>query len=99
MQLITEANLILLNEDRCTGMYTWSQDQRKSVINYMLVNKEMYKYYESMHIDENQEIIDLSDHNLITVNLNIGGESESHGSKTEWKITEYYKTDKESLKK
>ena len=59
----------------------------------------MYKYYESIHSDENQEIINLSDHNLITVNLNISGASESHGKKAEWRITEYHKTDEESLKK
>ncbi len=99
LQLITEANLILLNDDRCTGMYTWSQEPRKSVIDYVLVNNEMYTYYESMHIDERQEITDLSDHNLITVNLNIGGGNESYGNKAEWKTTEYYRTDEESLKK
>lgn len=58
LQLITETNLMLLNEDRCTAMHTWRKYQRKSVMEYVLVNNEMYKDYESMHINENQEIIE-----------------------------------------
>ena len=72
MDLITDHNVILLNEDSdCDGRYTWQQNKKRSVIDFVLVNKIMYTRYTSMHIDEKQEIVNLSDQNLITVNINI----------------------------
>ena len=72
MGLITDHNMILLNEDTdCDGRYTWQQNEIHSVIDFVLVNKIMYTRYTSMHIDEKQEIVNLSDQNLITVNINI----------------------------
>lgn len=58
---MTEHNMILLNDDsRCTGTYTWNRDQQKSVIDYVLVNQDMYNIYKWMNIDENQELTDIS---------------------------------------
>ena len=42
LSLMTDYNMILVNDDsRCIGTYTWSQDNRKSVIDYVLMNNTL----------------------------------------------------------
>lgn len=44
-------DLILLNNDSdCTGEYTWSRDQQKSVIGYVLISNGVYDMFHSMYI-------------------------------------------------
>ena len=50
----------------CEGEITWEQRGRKSVIDYILVNKNMHEKFIPMVIDEDREFCDLSDHNLMT---------------------------------
>ena len=65
--LIDKHTLVLLNgHPECEGEITWEQRGRKSVIDYILVNKNMHEKFISMVIDENREFCDLSDHNLMT---------------------------------
>lgn len=98
LDLMTEQNMILLNDDsRCIGTYTWSRDKQKSVIDYILVNQSMYNIYKWMNIDENQELVDISDHNLITLNFQVAQISQNFTRHGLWEYKEYYKTDSESL--
>ena len=63
--LIDKHNLILLNgHPECTGEITWEQKNKRSVIDYILVNKDMHESFISMNIDESKEVFDLSDHNI-----------------------------------
>ena len=58
--------MIMLNDThKCKGTYTWSRGQRKSVIDFVLVNSLAFGICDQMEIDEQQEKIDLTDHNLI----------------------------------
>ena len=47
------------------------QNENKSVIDFILVNNQMYNYFTEMCIDENKEQYDLSDHNLLTATFKI----------------------------
>ena len=64
--------LILLNlDEKCEGTYTWRRNDQKSVIAYALVNGLCYHLCSGMNIDKDREIFDLSDHNIITVELKL----------------------------
>ena len=98
MELINNNNLILLNiDEKCQGTYTWERGNQKSVIDLVIVNNEMYNYFEGMKIDEDKEKIDLSDHNLIQTKIKISTEAKNF-KKGIWEEYEYFKTDEESLK-
>ncbi|CAL4162554.1 unnamed protein product [Meganyctiphanes norvegica] len=65
-------DLILLNADeKCVGTYTRIRGTQKSAIDMVLVNDGFYKYCKDMNIDEKQEKLSFSDHNLISVTLRI----------------------------
>ena len=67
LDLIDNNNLILLNGHAdCKGEITWQQRERKSTIDYLMVDEEMHQRFKKMIIDEQQEEFDLSDHNMLT---------------------------------
>ena len=57
--------LTMLNDVKCEGVCTWSRNYQKSVIDYALATDKFYEKYYKMKIDEEQEEIDISDHNLL----------------------------------
>ena len=62
--------VIMLNDDtRCQGEYTWRKKEKKSLIDYALASEGLYDMFEGMEIDEEQTEFDLSDHNLLKVYL------------------------------
>ena len=76
---VNDFNLVMLNMDeRCKGKYTWCANDRKSVIDYMLVNGRMYNRLIGLEIDEEKENIDLSDHNLMQASFWYSIEKEKH---------------------
>ena len=48
------------SEAKCRGAYTRIERYYKNVIDYILVNEAMYKHYDSMKIDEDKLLYDLS---------------------------------------
>ena len=95
--------MTLLNADEmCDGLITRERNipahgiYEKSAIDFVLVNEEMYSWCESMKIDEEREIMRCSDHNLISIKLNIktgGGKT----SEARWEEGEYYRKDEIAL--
>lgn len=78
LEWINKYNLIILNCDsNCLGTYTWNSRNQRSVIDYILVNRKMYDHYKDMIIDENQEIIDVTDHSLIHARFMLSGETQT----------------------
>ena len=73
LNIMDKCNLIMMNLDdnKTTGAVTWQRAEQKSSIDYVLVNYKMYNKLKSMIIDEDREIIGISDHNLICVNIEI----------------------------
>lgn len=93
-------SMIMLNDDlQCEGMYTWSRNEQKSVIDYALCNKKFFDIYTSMKIDQEQEKVDISDHNLIEINFKVVKERNNKFRKTKWEKIEYYSTKAECLEK
>ena len=92
--------LIMLNDDcKCTGgEFTWSRNEQRSVIDYVLATNQVYRKFKSMHIDEEKDIFDMSDHNPIEVELIIK-EKKKKCERKEWVVKEYYKTDNNSLER
>lgn len=99
LDFVTEQGLIMLNADeKCTGIYTWSQRELKSAIDFVLVNEKFYDHYVNMYIDEKKDIFDLSDHNLITTNFTVQCDKPKF-NKNRWVENTYYRTDENSLNK
>ena len=85
IELMDNHSLILLNNDtNCKGLYTWSRKDQKSIIDYILVNKTMYDRFLDMNIDENKEILDISDHHLMTAKFRITNTRTTNGKRTKW---------------
>ena len=86
--IASKHNFIILNmDDRCKGKTTWERNQQKSTIDFVLINEEMSKITNKMNIDENKNIFDLSDHNLLELEI-IAGNSKIN-FKNKWTKTEY----------
>ena len=96
LEWMNDFNLILLNGDeKCEGQHTWTRNDQKSTIDYVLMNNNAYHIYESMKIDEEREEMDISDHNLTTVLLK---STEKHDfAKDSWEEIVYYSKKKEDL--
>ena len=72
-KLIEESGLLLMNiDEKCEGVYTWRRGESRSAIDLVLVNEKAFSIIQKMIIDENQEIIDLSDHCLVEVEMATG---------------------------
>ena len=98
LRWVNDYGLILLNGDeRCNGTYTWEARGQKSAIDFIIVNRAMYRYFSSMNIDENRLITDISDHNLIQTIWDIRGEENINYKKGKKKERIYCKTDPLSL--
>lgn len=94
--LVNSTNMVMLNcDDRCKGVYTWGRRGQRSAIDFVLANDKMYQYVCEMDIDENQEKFDLSDHNLITIQLMF--DVHINVSKARVEDQYYFRVDKESL--
>ena len=86
LQLMERHNMILLNDDPdCKGLITWQQGEKESVIDFCLMNEKMYKRYIRMNIDDQREIINTSDHNLMTITIRITRKSNTGRIKEEQK--------------
>ena len=78
--LTEKTNMEIINKtDLCTGIWTRVEGGKKSVIDYVLIEKEEMKCIEKMEIDERKEITPYtieegrkiySDHNVITIQAN-----------------------------
>ena len=79
----------LHSSDSTEGVITWRRGESESVIDFILVNNKMLKYFKSMHIDEDREQYDLSDHSLLSAVFSIKCEK-THQKSSKKKI-QYYK--------
>ena len=97
MDLIIECNITMLNDtDKCTGINTWSRGDQKSTIDFVLVNNKGYQTCEWMEIDETQDVFDLSDHNLIDIELKLNTIHHRFDKKYQWIEKECYNFDERS---
>ena len=87
LKLMNKRKLELINSgSKCSGLWTRivttdsENDERKSVLDYVLTNQKCYHKVELMHIDEDRNFVmqkyskdrvKESDHNAIIINLNL----------------------------
>ena len=74
-------NLHHLNQnEECIGTYMFNSSIGKSAIDHMVINDELMSSYKGMHIDENKELLNISDHCLVRAWFKLG-----KGEQTKWK--------------
>ena len=82
IQLVEKLNLEIINaHPKCQGLWTRQEGGKKSVLDYIIIDKEHVESIKEMNIDEEREITPYSqgeikgertytDHNMIKVNIN-----------------------------
>ena len=95
---LNDFRYVLLNgSEKCKGKITWSQRGMSSTIDFALVNDKMHQWIGGMMIDESKEICDLSDHNLIQIDIEIPSSDPLKSSDNTVVEREYYSTDNGKL--
>ena len=75
-------NLHHLNQsENCVGTYTFHSNKGRSAIDHMLANDRMYEEFRGMQIDEEKELLNISDHCLVRAWFQMGPKL-----RTNWKI-------------
>ena len=67
-----EYKLRIVNRDvQCKGKWTWTSGERRTIIDYVLVDSDIFQMAQNCEIDEDGRLDIGSDHNWITLELNI----------------------------
>jgi len=91
MDFVDKWNFSILNaDDRCDGLYTRVHRNERTVIDYYLVNEQMYERFEQMEIDEKKEKYDMSDHCYMSACFRMKRSKECE-EEAEVSIREYYR--------
>ena len=99
MEWTTNYDLVLMNTDiKCEGTITREKGEQKTAIDMVLMNRNLYEKCKTMKIDEERDIIDISDHNLISIELNVRQKSGHNYNKNKWIEEEFYKKGEDALK-
>lgn len=83
--------LRILNRDvMCDEIWTWSRKDKRTVLDYVLANEIMYSLAAKVTIHDDDEVTTGSDHNPVTVELNLCVASKPKVPKcqTGWKLTD-----------
>ena len=95
-RFVEDNGLVLLNaDDRCTGEYTWERGMQRSAIDLAITNQEGYSGFENMWIDEERDVLDISDHNLVAVNFR---RIKRNQPQNQWKKQVFYSLEAERLR-
>ena len=96
---INEFDLMLMNGDeKCEGTFTREQGNLKTAIDMVMVNRALYDKCKGMKIDEEKDVIDISDHNLISIEFKARQKCGNNFNKKKWREEECYKKDDSALK-
>ena len=88
----TNFDLVLMNSDKkCEGTITREKENKKTAIDMVLMNRKLYEKFKSMKIDEDRDILDISDHNLISIEFNARQKSGHNFNKKKGVEEEMYK--------
>ena len=59
--------MLLNTDERCEGLYTWERGDQRSAIDLVVVNEYFYSRFMKMEIDEERNMVEFSDHCMISV--------------------------------
>ena len=92
-------NLHHLNlSEKCIGKYTFHNNVGKSAIDHILVNDRLVEDFKGMFIDEEKELLNISDHCLVRAWFKVGPQPKTNWKKPEFKEIEWIKKGVDSLK-
>ena len=74
-------NLHHLNQsEKCVGKYTFHNNKGRSAIDHILVNDRLVEDFRGMYVDEEKELLNISDHCLVRAWFKVGPQP-----RTNWK--------------
>ena len=80
-----EYKLRIVNRDvQCKGKWTWTSGERRTIIDYVLVDSDIFQMAQNCEIDEDGRLDIGSDHNWITLELNIQFRKRERGGGSKW---------------
>ncbi len=86
-ELMEEMELVQVNgTSKCKGRWTWGRRDKKSVIDYVIADKEVFECIEKMWIDDDGIITIGSDHNFIEVTIEMMADRKQTEYEPNWKI-------------
>ena len=91
-------DLTLMNGDsKCEGIYTRSRLGIDTAIDMVLMNRRLYETCRGVKIDEDRDVMQISDHNLVSVEFNARTKSGYKFGK-KWIMGEYYRKGEDAMK-
>ena len=98
-RFLNKYDLILMNiDERCKGVYTWERGEMKSVIDYVVVNREMYDRVEEVVVDEERKETEISDHCMLSTFLRVG-RPQGGGGDGCWIAQKYFRYSEERVQR
>ena len=99
LNILDRCNLIMMNleDNKTVGAVTWERETQKSTIDYVLVDFSMYDRIKSMVMDDTHEILKISDHNLICINIEVVKKKKCISQ--EYEVYEYLKISDNRIEK
>ena len=92
-------NLHHLNlSEKCVGKYSFHNNSGRSAIDHILVNDRLVEDFRGIHVDEEKELLNISDHCLVRAWFKVGPQPRINWKKTKFKEIEWIKKDVESMK-
>ena len=90
---------ILMNiDDRCKGVYTWERGEMKSVIDCVVVNREMYDRVEEVVVDKERKETEISYHCMLSTFLRVG-RLQGGGGDGCWRAQKYFRYSEERVQR
>ncbi len=77
--------MIVNNESKCKGKWTWSNADKQSTIDYMLINREDEHHVTRMTVDDTGQMDVGSDHCVLELELKIGRPAYTKEEEARWK--------------
>ena len=91
-------DLTLMNGDeKCEGTITREQGNMKTAIDMVLMNRTLYEKCKSMKIDEEKQVLHISDHNLISIEFKARQKCGNSYNKKKWEEVECYRKEDAAL--
>jgi hypothetical protein len=86
-KMVEELEVKIINKsEKCIGKWTWSKNNKKSIVDYVLACDKTKEKIQKMNIDDEGEYNILSDHNLIQIKLEIKAQKINRMKEQKWDI-------------
>jgi len=80
-------------DEKCEGTITREQGDQKTAIDMVIRNRTLYDKCKGIKIDEDKDVIHISDHNLISIEFKARQKCGNNFNKKKWREEECYRKD------